>query len=133
MLRFVAVLTVLAALTACSTSGDDDDTLARLRGEEVVDATSANATVVERTTSPCGGTARSSDGWAEVTWAFTSPDPESIVLEQFESKVTTVGWSAASGSDYGHNVLLFKKGESQLRLHPATPDFAYQVILESPC
>ena len=132
MLRLVAVLTVLAALAACSTSDDDHDTFARLRGEEVVDATSANATVVERTASPCGGTARE-DGWAEVTWAFTSPDQESVVLEQFKSKVTTAGWSAASGSDYGHNVLLFKKGESQVRLHPAAPDFPYQVILESPC
>ena len=132
MLRFIAVLTVLAALTACSTSDDDDATLARLRDEAVVDATSANGTVVERTTSPCEGSARS-DGWAEVTWAFTSPDPEPVVLEQFESKVTAVGWSAASGSDYGPNVLLFKKGESQLRLHPAAPDLPYQVILEAPC
>lgn len=58
MLRFVEVLTALAALTACSTSDDRDDTLAGFRGEAVVDATPANGAVVERTTSPCGGTAR---------------------------------------------------------------------------
>lgn len=73
------------------------------------------------------------NGWAEVTWAFTSPDSEAVVLEQFESKVATDGWSAASGSDYGQNVLLFKKGESQLRLHPATSESPYQAILEAPC
>ncbi len=133
-----AMVAAAALLVGVACGGDDEagrekaEVLPALRSDEVTAMVPPGSTVLDRgELEACGGGSRS-DGWAEVTWTFSSPLTADGVTTFYRSELPKRGWVEGDASEYGRGVILFRKAERQLRVYSLSNGERHVVIFEAP-
>lgn len=106
--------------------------LTALRADAAKGLVPPTSTVLEEGELTACAAGSRSDGWAEVTWSFSTGVGPGEVIAFFRSELPQRGWAEDDAAAYDEGVTLFRKSERQLRLYVRARGDRHLAILEAP-